>query len=454
MSARNPRSGAACRMLAILLACGSATAPAIAAAQMADTQPIQAEPAAEETRSIGQIIEWLIEQGKIEQAESLLETLDQALEGDEQIRFLRGLVALNRGRHRKAIDIFRSILVDHPEALRVRLELARGYFLAQDYQNADRQFRAVRAEDLPPAVKANVDGFLNQIRLSKDWSFGLSVALAPDTNINGASTAREVDIYGLPFELSDDARRKSGIGAAMDAHVEWAPRIAPNGRLRIGGAFQRSEYDGARFDDMTLAGQIGPRFVFPKWDVSLLATGFRRWYGGSAYAWSLGGRAEAMHYAGPRTVLSGTMGVLRITDEFDHSRSRWTYTAGLGGTRQLNQTSGVSLRLGVNRQVAEQPAYSNWSGVVTAGFYRELPKGFSVYLEPSFALTDYDAPLLAFGKARSDRLASVSAAVLSRRIVFWRFTPRLAYTYARNFSNIALYDYDRHRIEIGLTTVF
>jgi len=451
MRARSFRSGAACRMSALALACGSALAPIATHAQ--ENNPVQ-DTAPTETHSIDEFVEMLVRQGKVDDAASLLEAVDASTPGNQQVRFLMGLVAMRQGNHRKAIAIFRAILVDHPEALRVRLELARAFFMVKDYQNADRQFRAVRAGDLPPAVQANIDTFLSQIRMSKDWSFGLSLAIAPDTNINGASTSREVDIYGLPFRLSDDARQKSGIGAAIDANVEYAPRISSNGRMRLGAAVQRREYAGTQFDDMTIAVQAGPRFVLPRWDVSALATGFRRWYGGDTYASSLGGRIEATHYAGPRTVLSGTVAALHIEDERDDARSRWVYSAVLGGMRQLSQTSGVTLRLGANRQVANESAYSNWTGVVSAGYYRELPAGFSVYLEPSFSFTDYDAPLAAFGKARSDRVGSVTAAVLNRKVVFWRFTPRLAYSFTKADSNIDLYDYKRHRVEIGVTTVF
>ena len=447
MRRRNIRSGVACRMLAIALACGCATMPRTSHAQegLADQAP---------TRSLDDIVDALIRQGRTDDALALLDAIIAASPDDQQAHFLRGLVASSQGDYRKAIAIFRAILIDHPEAVRVRLELARAFFLDRDYQNADRQFRAVRAGDLPAAVKANVDAFLFQIRQSKDWSYSFSIALAPDTNLNAASTAREVAIYGLPFKLSDDARKKSGIGAAVDANVEWAPRIASNGRLRLGTGFQRREYDGSTFDDMTLSAQIGPRFVFPRWDVSLLGTGFRRWYGGKGYAKAVGGRMEAIHYAGSRTVISGSLGAVRLDYDRQNERDGWVYNAGLGLMRQLDQTSAATLKLGVNRQDAAVSAYRNWSGILGAGYFRELPKGFSVYIEPSYAFARYDAALPAFPQVRSDRIVSATVAVLNRRIVLSRFTPRIAYTFTHMNSSIDLYDYDRHRVELGLTTTF
>src|SRR5690349_15704937 len=45
----------------------------------------------------------------------------------------------------------------------------------------------------------------------------LSVALgiAQDTNVNGATNLRTIDLGDLPFMLSDNARATSGLGAAM-----------------------------------------------------------------------------------------------------------------------------------------------------------------------------------------------------------------------------------------------
>jgi hypothetical protein len=78
---------------------------------------------------------------------------------------------------------------------------------------------------------------------------------------------------------------------------------------------------------------------------------------------------------------------------------------------------------GLSRQEARTPAYANWSGFVAAGYFRDLPKGFSIYVEPSFSLARYDEALLAFGRKRSDNSQSVLVTLLNRHLVLTRFTP-------------------------------
>jgi hypothetical protein len=91
---------------------------------------------------------------------------------------------------------------------------------------------------------------------------------------------------------------------------------------------------------------------------------------------------------------------------------------------------------------------------VQLGYYRDLPMGFSVSAQPSYAVINYDADFGVFGAARRDRLCTLQTSLLNRRIDLYGFTPRAAYTFARNDSSISLFAYHRNRFEIGVTRQF
>jgi outer membrane protein len=95
--------------------------------------------------------------------------------------------------------------------------------LCSDDSQAERNFKFARAGDLPPETKTIIDRYLNAIVRLRHWSYIVGVSLAGDTNANGATTARTIDLYGLAFTLSDTAREKSGLGAAADLAGEWSP---------------------------------------------------------------------------------------------------------------------------------------------------------------------------------------------------------------------------------------
>ena len=106
------------------------------------------------------------------------------------------------------------MLARNPNLPRVRLDLAFAYFRAGEDRRAAYHFRlAMGDKELPPVVRARALALLDRIRRRKSWSISGSLALAPDNNINAATSARQVALFGLPAQLSEDARQTSGVGA-------------------------------------------------------------------------------------------------------------------------------------------------------------------------------------------------------------------------------------------------
>jgi len=396
----------------------------------------------------------LMNEGKLDAAELVLDRRLSIAPTDSQARFLKGMIALTRGNNQLAIQHFRSILIDEPNATRVRLELARAFYLDKDYGNAVRQFQFALAGKPPPEVVANINRHMASIREAKSLSYNFGVSIAPDTNLNAGSSAREVSLFGLPFDLSDDARQKSGIGLAVEVGGEWAPRIGKGKRLRLGLSGQRREYRGPEFDDMSLAAYAGPRIVSGQWDLSLLGTAYKRWHGSNPYSHATGARVEATHYLTPRLTLSGALSAQNVAYRRGRDREGPLMALNAGGFYALTPSSGATFKGSVSRQKARIDAYSSWSGFVAAGYYKDLPMGFSVYAEPSYSLARYDEALLGFGRKRADNSKSLLVTLLNRHLVLTRFTPRVSYTFTRQNSSIRLYDFKRNRVEIGLTTVF
>ena len=154
----------------------------------------------------------------------------------------------------EAIAAFRAMLVSRPELLRVRLELARAFFLKGEDGLAKGHFERVLAGNPPAGVALNVNHFLAQIRARKRWSVRVGAALAPDSNVTARSGERTILLdtqFGrLPFTYQGDKPR-SGIGIALWAGGEYQYPVNPRWRLRAGGDISRREYRGAEFDRMT-----------------------------------------------------------------------------------------------------------------------------------------------------------------------------------------------------------
>ena len=426
----------------------------LALAPAAQAQGGGVKPGATINLSPLQAAQLLMTNNRLDDARKLLDQVLAAQPDDSEALFLMATIAVAQKDYDRAISLYRRILVHEPDAERVRLDLARAFFLKGDYDNADRQFRFARAGDIDDAVKVNVDHFLAAINRLRQWTMNFSFALAPDTNQNAATSAAQVNIFGLPFALDKAARKQSGIGLAGEIGGEWSPLLDDNLKARIGANLSRVEYSGGQFDDMTLSAYGGPQLLFSNWDVSLLATGFQRWFANQDYVSGVGGKLAGDYGITSDWLVGASVGGQSVTNAFIPEQSGPLWTAQLSAAYVLSPSSLFQLQLGFNRQQAQIAPYS-YSGVWFGGGYsQDLPFGFSAGFQPSYFLTRYDDALAAFGKTRSDDTVMLAFTLLNRRFDYHGFTPRFSYVFSEQHSNIPIYSFTRNQFQIGLTSLF
>lgn len=395
--------------------------------------------------------------GDLAAAERLLAEVDPAAVDINDLDFLRGTLAMQNGRYQEAAEYFAGILARDPALNRVRLELARARFMAGDDGEAERQFRAAIAAGVPPAVARNVAGFLGELRRRRHYDFDFGVGLAADSNVNVATTAQSVDLFGLPFQVDQSARKRSGYGLAFNASGNYQWDIGTDTRLKVGGALYDVEYKDSDFNDRHALLYAGPRFMFrDNSEFSVLATGAHRWYGGKNLTEAYGLRIEGEKPLGQRFLLNGAAGWQNQT------YLRPQFSAYSGPVYQANTVLSYAQRggflratLGVVREHARIPGLRDWQYMVGAGIYRHtLPLRFSAYLSTQIALARYDASLAAFGVTRRDEQVDVRLSLSNAKFTFGRFTPIISYVHTERFSNIPIFAYGRDRLEVGFNWTF
>ena len=256
----------------------------------------------------------LIREFKFNEALAILRPLTRGERADPGVAFLLGIAAIEASRLPgvaeaerdalldEAIASLRFMLIDRPELVRVRLELARAFFYKGEDNLSREHFERVLAGEPPPAVAANVQRFLARIRARRGWRMHVGAAIAPDTNIGGTSAKRTLYIWGLPFQRDAEELTTSGVGISAWAGGEYRYPLDDALGLRAGGDISRRDYAGERFDRLFLSGHAGPRWLVDRnTEVSLLASVRRRWTANAPYHDDLGlrarGRAPA-HAAG------------------------------------------------------------------------------------------------------------------------------------------------------------
>ena len=250
----------------------------------------------------------LIEEGRFEEALGILRPLAQGGTVEANVLFLIGLAAtgasqqpdLSGGEREalldEAIASLRAMLVDRPDLVRVRLELARAFFLKGENDLARKHFWHVLAGSPPGPVATNVRRFLSEIRARRRWSLRAGFALAPDTNIGGTSAERIIYINDLPFTRDATELTTSGIGVSVWGGWDYQYPLGERLRLRTGADASRREYAGRRFDQMFVSGHAGPRWlVGANTEAGVLASAHRRWSANVPDYDAFGGRIEAGH---------------------------------------------------------------------------------------------------------------------------------------------------------------
>lgn len=141
--------------------------------------------------SIPEQISSLRSSGAVSQAMALAQQHLKDLEGNVSFDFAYGLAAIDAGFPSHAVFALERVLQHQPDNLRARLELARGYFLLEQFESARIEFNRVLDTNPPENVQNNVNRYLDIIRLRESRykttsSFFVEFGGGRDDNVNSA----------------------------------------------------------------------------------------------------------------------------------------------------------------------------------------------------------------------------------------------------------------------------
>ena len=357
-----------------------------------------------------------------------------------------------------AIATFRKMLVADPNLVRVRLELARAFYLKGEDSLARQHFEAVLASGVPEPVAANIHAFLAEIRARRRWSVSAGFAIAPDTNIGAGSDRRIITIYGLPFTRDAEELTSSGVGLVAWGGGEYQYPTGPRTRLRAGANVSRREHSGSQFDEAFAAVHLGPRVLIdPSTEASLLLTARQNWAGTVKDHHALGGRIEAARRVSRSVTVHG-----RVSLEDRHYRMRMGLDGPAGdisltGAWVVTPTVRLDLSAGYGRDRPERERERNERYRVGAGVSVALPYGFTVSGGGDYRWTNFEPgwfPHVEDNGAREDETWSARASVYNRGFTLMGFSPELGVVHEVRNTNAQLYDYERTSGELRFVQQF
>ena len=412
----------------------------------------------------------LVKAGKFEEALTVLRPLARGRAVEANVLFLIGMAATGASQQPdladaerealldEAIAALHTMLIDRPDLVRVRLELARAFFLKGEDSLARGHFERVLAGKPPAPVVANVQRFLAEIRARRRWTMYLGAAMSPDSNIGGASDERIIYINDLPFRRDAEELTTSGIGVSVWTGGEYQYPLGDRLRLRLGGDLSRQDYGGSKFDQTSVSVHAGPRWLVDRdTEVSLVGTARRRWTGTAPSHDDLGARVEAGHRLTPRIRVNGRASWYRRDHRTRDFLDGPILDVTLGGSWVILPILRADGAAGYARERPKSERWRNASRWLRLGASIALPWGFTLGGSGELRWTDYEGnwfPFVPDGAPRQDRTRILRATVHNRAFTLYGFSPQLVVTNEARDTNAQLYDYKRTRAELRAVRQF
>ena len=391
--------------------------------------------------------------GDLAGAAQLLEALtaDPHPELRAEARFRLAAVREKLGDLKGAVEALRELLAEQPQANRARLELARILSRMGQLKAAKAEIGKAQAAGLPPDVEQNVRRFATSLHRPRNRGLTVELTAGPDSNVNRSTSSLLIDTIFAPFELDADAREQSALGYTGVVRAYSRDRLAGIEWLSNAG-FRADMSTKPRFNDIQLALDSGPEAAIGATRLRASAVYERRWFGGDPYSSGIGGQLELLAPIG-----KAQLGLLA-----SHVRQTIDQNAGQDGWRTWLDAD-LTFALGTGTTVRTSLRYASLNARMNPESLGQLGGGLLIarqwrpltgFVELDYTRTHGIEPLFLFGKTRHDSRWDFIGGAIFDRAKIADFSPLVRITHSDSQANIALFDYRRTRLDVGITRTF
>ncbi len=183
----------------------------------------------------------LVAERRFDEAYRLLKPAEERYAGSAEFDYLLGVSALDAGHPADAVIALDRVLIQRPDNLPARAEIARAYLRISEAEAARREFEAVAAREIPPEVRATIARYLDAIARVQDGQrtrriVTLEAEFGFDDNVNlGTASGQWLLADGsavLPLPLSQPT---SSPVMALGGALHWVIPIDGRWRVTAGG---------------------------------------------------------------------------------------------------------------------------------------------------------------------------------------------------------------------------
>ena len=406
----------------------------------------------------------LVDRGDLEHATQILTMLPETDNLPVEIErwYLLAQIAARQGDLDTAIKIYRKLLDEQPDLVKIRYELALCYMQQEQWYRADYHLRlAMAGDDIPDIVKQRMMYDRYIVRQNKNWDIWFNFGATPDSNINQVPGGEEciTTEYGTFCNQLPDPISSVGFNFLLGGHYEF--KLGDQWRWKSDANIYGTIYKQHDYDDLYVGFSTGPRYVWSKGDIWTAAVMSRRLYGWHGYNTSYGGKIDT-NYDITRRWSAGLMLYMtnNVYDEYAEYMNGQTYSSALRIGYSFDASKYILLRNSVMREEAKSDIYKNWRYNLALGFGAELPLGFRMYLEPSIGWVNYDGSRWTVSDntytqiTEHDFIQHYTVSLSNNKLDIFGFVPVMTFGYTRRDSNIKNRGYNKTALELSLQRKF
>lgn len=210
-------------------------------------------------------IKALLDEGDVKSAYELGKKHPDQL-GNPVFDFYFGVAAVDSGHAGEGVLALERYLLNFPENVEARLELARGYFVLGEDARARDEFEAVTRLDPPPAVQARINRFRDAIRARESRfkttaNLFFEIGLGYDSNVNGGVSGANIVLpaFGLVTVTQAGVEQSdtfTHLAAGGQITHPVAPGVSLFGGLGAEGKLNHGSFE-SQFDLLTIVANGG-----------------------------------------------------------------------------------------------------------------------------------------------------------------------------------------------------
>lgn len=408
------------------------------------------------------VLKSLLDSGQVDEAYIYASKEVRKYEGLPEFDYYYGIAAIDSGHASEGVFALERVISLDPDNHAARLELARGYFVLEEYARARQEFETVLTVDPPQDIVDRVNLYLDAIatqegRYNTTHAAFIEFGLGSDSNANSGPDITSFDIGTFTIPLDINSQEQDDNFADLKLSYKFSTPVAPGISYFIGldGNFHNNE-DLNQFDTQTYTLDTGFKFLQAKnvYTVDLFAQQFE--LDGKDYRTLTGLNSSWLNNLTQQSSVQLYLQFAQQDYEILPTRDADTISLGTSYLQRFSTTLSPVVIAGfylaqddpkLNTAAARQGTERDYYGVQLATVLG-LSEKLSARLSINYQDSEYGMPSFLTGQTRQDEYLSSSLNFDWRIRRNWGLSAKTTVT--KNSSNINLFEYDKTLFSLNL----